>query len=62
VGSLYYLAYATGSAEFGRVDELWATVGFTVVLSVVVHGVAATPVMGWLDRVREGGREVAPTA
>ena len=52
VGSLYYLAYATGAAEFGRVDELWATVGFTVVFSVIVHGVAATPVMGWLDRVR----------
>jgi hypothetical protein len=28
---------------------LWATVGFTVVLSVAVHGVAATPLMRMLD-------------
>ena len=52
VGSLYYLAYATGAADFGGVEELWATVGFTVVFSVLVHGVAATPSMSWLDRVR----------
>ena len=52
VGSLYYLAYATGAADFGAVEELWATVGFTVVFSVLVHGVAATPSMSWLDRVR----------
>lgn len=62
VGSLYYLAYATGSAEFARVDELWATVGFTVVLSVVVHGIAATPVMRRLDRVRDVRPEAASTA
>jgi NhaP-type Na+/H+ or K+/H+ antiporter len=27
-------------------------VAFTIVLSVLVHGVAATPVMRWLDQVR----------
>ncbi len=52
VGSLYYLAYATGEADFGDHDRLWATVGFTIVLSVVVHGVSATPVMKWLDEAR----------
>ena len=31
-------------------SELWSTVGLTVLLSVVVHGVTATPVMAWLDR------------
>ena len=31
-------------------DDLWATLGFTVILSVVVHGVAATPVMRFLER------------
>jgi NhaP-type Na+/H+ or K+/H+ antiporter len=36
---------------------MWAVVGLAVVTSVVVHGVAATPVMRWLDRVhaRSGG-------
>ena len=52
VGSVFYLAYA--GADF-RTDLpwLWATVGFTVVLSVVVHGVAATPLMRMLDLRRD---------
>lgn len=52
VGSLYYLAYATGQADFDDVGWLWSTVGFTIITSVFVHGVAATPVMDWLDRRR----------
>ena len=34
-------------------DLLWATVGLVVLVSVVVHGVAATPVMQLLDREGE---------
>lgn len=52
VGSLFYLAFATGQAEFGNHELLWSTVGFTIALSVIVHGVAATPVMRWLERTR----------
>ena len=52
VGSLFYLAYATGHADFGNHHLLWATVGFTVGLSVFVHGIAVTPVMKRLDRTR----------
>ena len=50
IGSFYYLAYATNQGAFSEVSELWSTVGFTVLLSVVVHGITATPVMAWLDR------------
>jgi sodium/hydrogen antiporter len=53
VGSLYYLAYGTGQADFGDEQVLWSTVAFTIALSVVVHGVAATPAMRWLERSRE---------
>lgn len=53
VGSLYYLAYATGEADFGDHQLLWSTVAFTIALSVLVHGVSATPVMRWLERSRE---------
>lgn len=53
VGSIYYLAYATNQAEFAETSWLWATVGLTIALSVLVHGVAATPVMNWLDSHRE---------
>jgi NhaP-type Na+/H+ or K+/H+ antiporter len=52
IGSLYYLAYAAGHAELPA-ERLWSIVGFTVVLSVVAHGLTATPVMSRLDRARE---------
>ncbi|MGK5739619.1 cation:proton antiporter [Micromonospora sp. URMC 103] len=53
VGSFYYLAYATTKAAFPQADLVWATVGLVVIVSVVVHGVAATPVMQLLDRAGE---------
>jgi NhaP-type Na+/H+ or K+/H+ antiporter len=49
VGSLFYLAYAAGHAEFDDLRWLWATVAFTIALSVVVHGVLARPAMDWLE-------------
>jgi NhaP-type Na+/H+ or K+/H+ antiporter len=52
VGSLYYLAYASGEASFGNLPQLWATVAFTITLSVLWHGVTATPAMQWLERAR----------
>lgn len=56
IGSLYYLAYATGETPFSDKTLLWSTVAFTITLSVFVHGVTATPVMRWLDRTREASR------
>ncbi|MFD3696847.1 cation:proton antiporter [Streptomyces sp. NPDC058646] len=54
IGSFFYLAYALGVAEFAApARELWAVVTFTVILSVLLHGIAATPVTGRLDRARE---------
>jgi NhaP-type Na+/H+ or K+/H+ antiporter len=53
VGSLYYLAFAAGEHAFPDERWLWSTVAFTIVLSVVVHGTLATPVMGYLERRRE---------
>jgi NhaP-type Na+/H+ or K+/H+ antiporter len=52
VGSIYYLAYATGEESFPHHDTLWSTLAFVIVLSVVIHGVAATPVMQWIERRR----------
>jgi NhaP-type Na+/H+ or K+/H+ antiporter len=45
VGSLYYLAYAAGESPGLAEDWLWSTVAFTVVASVLVHGIASRPVM-----------------
>jgi NhaP-type Na+/H+ or K+/H+ antiporter len=53
IGSFYYLAYAMTHAEFPGADLVWAMIGFVVLVSVVLHGVAATPVMRHLDRANE---------
>jgi NhaP-type Na+/H+ or K+/H+ antiporter len=45
IGSIFYVAYAAGEAGFADLPALWSTVGFTITLSVIVHGVSATPIM-----------------
>jgi NhaP-type Na+/H+ or K+/H+ antiporter len=45
IGSLYYLAYATGEAPELASDSTWSAVACTVTASVIIHGVLATPVM-----------------
>jgi sodium/hydrogen antiporter len=59
IGSFYYLSYALAQTDLPRADLLWAMIGLTVVTSVVVHGVAATPVMRWLDRANARSNEGA---
>jgi NhaP-type Na+/H+ or K+/H+ antiporter len=55
IGSLFYLSYALGQDSFGGLErELWAIVALTVVISVVLHGIMATPAIGYLDRRRDG--------
>lgn len=56
VGSLYYLAYATSHEDVPGESWLWSTVAFTVVISVLLHGVTATPAMTRLDARRQAGR------
>lgn len=47
VGSLFYLAFVSTHTDLPEERWLWSTVGFTVVLSVLVHGVLAGPAMTW---------------
>jgi NhaP-type Na+/H+ or K+/H+ antiporter len=49
IGSLYYLAYALGEAEFAHTDLVWSTVALTIIASIALHGITATPAMRWLD-------------
>ena len=53
VGSVYYLAYGINHGDFGDSERLWAVVGFIILLSIVVHGVTATPLLERLARRRE---------
>nr|WP_293129690.1 sodium:proton antiporter [Microcoleus sp. bin38.metabat.b11b12b14.051] len=51
VGSIYYLTYAFGHGLKGELGEKIAWITFTtIVISVIVHGISATPLMNWYDR------------
>ncbi|MCU1571706.1 MAG: cation transporter [Naasia sp.] len=52
VGSLFYVAYAVAHGDFEDPGRIWAVVGLVVVGSILIHGIAATPVMALLDRAR----------
>jgi len=52
LGSFYYLAYALGQVEFEHAETLWITVSLVVLLSVILHGIAVTPAMQYIDRRR----------
>lgn len=52
MGSVYYLAYALNHATFTGADQLWSMVALAILVSVVVHGLSAAPVMSHLDRRR----------
>lgn len=52
IGSLYYLSYALNQHYFPNAEALWALVALIILISVLVHGVTATPVMDWLDKRR----------
>ncbi|ELY74609.1 sodium:proton antiporter [Natrinema pallidum] len=49
IGSFYYLAHGLNEAAFPDADVLWAVVGAVVLISIVVHGIAATPTVRWLE-------------
>ncbi|PZN92170.1 MAG: sodium:proton antiporter [Alphaproteobacteria bacterium] len=41
VGSIYYLAYAATHVELINIEQLWAIVAFTVLVSTTIHGFTA---------------------
>jgi NhaP-type Na+/H+ or K+/H+ antiporter len=52
IGSFYYLAFAFNHARFDEPARLWAFTGLVVLLSLLLHGMTAKPVMEQLDRWR----------
>ncbi len=59
MGTIYYLAHAVNEELFPRAAEVWAVAVLTILVSVVVHGVTATPVLARLDG-RRRDRATAP--
>jgi NhaP-type Na+/H+ or K+/H+ antiporter len=57
VGSIYYLAYvSTHGASPSDVGTITGAVLVTVVLSVIVHGISATPLMNLYQAAKQRGR------
>ena len=52
MGSFFYVAFAQGHGDFPQIEEVWRIVVLTVLLSIVVHGVAAPVVMRRLRQNR----------
>lgn len=63
VGSLYYLTYAFGKGLKGETAEQIAWITYiTVIISVVLHGISATPLMKWYEHNIKGtSQDISPT-
>lgn len=58
IGSFFYLSFGLHQAYFEDASALWSILGFIVLLSIIIHGMSASPVMKYLDlrRVEESGK------
>lgn len=52
MGSVYYLAHATGQADFAGAERLWAVTLATIVASIVLHGATASLALRRADVAR----------
>jgi len=50
MGTIYYIAYAQNKGDFSQMPEIWAIASFTILASILIHGVTAEPVMKLLQR------------
>jgi sodium/hydrogen antiporter len=56
MGTIYYLAHAVNEEFFPAAREVWAVAVFTILVSIVVHGMSAGPVLDRLDRTHSPDR------
>jgi NhaP-type Na+/H+ or K+/H+ antiporter len=45
MGTIFYLAFAISEFNFDHQEKLWAIVSFTILVSVILHGITANWVM-----------------
>ncbi|MGH8146871.1 MAG: cation:proton antiporter [Rhodanobacteraceae bacterium] len=53
LGSLYYISYVAATGGLHTAAKLWPVTALTVLLSIVLYGITARPVLGLLDRAME---------
>lgn len=56
MGSVFYLAFAFHELHFNFEDELWSIIAFTILCSIVIHGLTANPIMKYLKKNRKEER------
>jgi NhaP-type Na+/H+ or K+/H+ antiporter len=61
VGSVYYLAHALNETDFTDAELLWAVTAFVILVSVLVHGVSAAPVLRRIDARRQHAQGASGT-
>lgn len=52
LGSVYYLAFGLNHGAFAQETGLWQVLALTIAVSILIHGISATPAMAWLERSR----------
>lgn len=63
IGSFFCLSHALATSSFQVIElilaaeELWAFVGFVVLVSIIIHGIRSSPVMDALDRQHQRPRD-----
>lgn len=50
MGSIYYLAYGQNNADFQQLGTLWAVASFTILMSILIHGIGAAGIMRAVER------------
>jgi NhaP-type Na+/H+ or K+/H+ antiporter len=60
LGSIYYLTYALGEGFTGEPAEQIFWITFTVVvISIIIHGISAFPLMSWYEKNKNKSRQVS---
>ncbi|HEU0095482.1 MAG TPA: cation:proton antiporter, partial [Rhizomicrobium sp.] len=52
IGTLYYLFYAFRHGAVTGQTAIWNVAGFTILVSILLHGTTSTPLMEWAARIR----------
>lgn len=56
IGSFYYLAFGANHATFSEIPALWSVVIWTVLVSILLHGLSAESIMNQLGKWRGQGK------
>jgi sodium/hydrogen antiporter len=54
MGTIYYFAHGAATASFDQAGRAWSLIIFVIMLSVVVHGLTATPAVRRIERRLRG--------